>query len=147
MDINQIKEDILQFINSDEYTSMNKFSSRPFLPIWNFAFSFIAKLLKYTFCFVFNILIPIFSKNYLYHFISFKPCDFKNELHFENGLEPKKPRYADNGDGCADLIMKWFGLFKKRHFFWAGEPHNMNTIGLFCSFNNLITLSVKISQP
>jgi hypothetical protein len=38
--------------------------------------------------------------------IGFLPSFSKIAFVFENGFEPKKPRSAENGDGCGDLIMK-----------------------------------------
>lgn len=37
-------------------------------------------------------------------FTSFIPLLFKNSFVFENGLLPKNPLYAENGEGCADSI-------------------------------------------
>jgi hypothetical protein len=41
----------------------------------------------------------------MFQSISFIFLDFKKLLVFENGLLPKKPLLAENGDGCGDVIM------------------------------------------
>ena len=34
----------------------------------------------------------------------------KNSFVLENGRDPKKPLYAESGEGCADSIIKWLGF-------------------------------------
>ena len=38
--------------------------------------------------------------------IGVKPCDCKNSLHFAKCPQPKKPLYAESGDGCAASNIK-----------------------------------------
>lgn len=52
--------------------------------------------------------------------ISLIPFAFKKLFVFENGLLPKKPFEAENGDGCVDSITKCLGLVIK-FFFTSGK--------------------------
>ena len=79
--------------------------------------------------------------------ISFNPLLFKKAFVLENGLLPKKPFLAENGDGCADSIIKCFGLVIKSFLLLAYAPHKINTRGSSFSFNIFITSSVNVSQP
>ena len=79
--------------------------------------------------------------------ISFNPLLFKKAFVLENGLLPKKPFLAENGDGCADSIIKCFGFVINSFLLLAHAPHKINTRGSSFSFNIFITSSVNISQP
>jgi|TARA_B100001093_G_scaffold252073_1_gene241332 hypothetical protein len=49
-------------------------------------------------------------------------------LVLEKGLVPKKPLLAENGDGCADLIIKLLSLLIILSLACAFAPHNIKTI-------------------
>ena len=82
-----------------------------------------------------------------YHSIGVSPCSIKYLLHFENGLLPKKPLYADNGDGCADSNTKWQEVSIKTFLFLASLPHRINTRCGLSRFRYSIVAVVKVSQP
>ena len=46
----------------------------------------------------------------MFQSIGFIPLAIKNSLVLENGLLPKNPLYAENGDGWADSRTKCLGL-------------------------------------
>ena len=73
-------------------------------------------------------------------------CCFKYAFALEKCLQPKKPLYADNGDGWGLLSTKFFSEFISASFFWAYDPHKMNTLPEISEIF-LIIWSVKISQP
>ena len=79
--------------------------------------------------------------------ISLIPFAFKKLFVFENGLLPKKPFEAENGDGCVDSIIKCLGLVIKFFLPRAKEPHKRKTTGVSFSFTFLIMASVNSSQP
>ena len=72
---------------------------------------------------------------------------FRNSFVLENGLLPKKPFRAENGEGCADSIIRCFGFVINSFLFFAYDPHNIKTTGVSFLFIILIILSVKFSHP
>ena len=66
-----------------------------------------------------------------YQIILPKLCSSKYLLHFEKCFEPKKPLYADNGDGCADIRIKLCLLSINFKYFFGWFPHKIKTIFLF----------------
>ena len=42
---------------------------------------------------------------YIFQLISLISLCLRNSFVFENGLLPKKPLYAEKGDGCGDSII------------------------------------------
>src|SRR5207253_6721558 len=65
----------------------------------------------------------------------------------ENGLLPKKPTFADSGEGCTPLITACRRASISFSFFWAALPHSRNTTGRGRLFTARIAASVKGSQP
>ena len=70
--------------------------------------------------------------------------DIKKSFVLENGLLPKNPRYADNGDGCADSIIKCFLFVIKYFLLLASLPQRMKTTGVLLLLIIFITSSVNI---
>ena len=68
-------------------------------------------------------------------------------MHFEKHLLPKKPLYAERGEGCALSKTRCLPLSISARFERALPPHRMNTV--FCVFWDIssITLSVNHAQP
>lgn len=63
----------------------------------------------------------------------------------ENGRDPKNPRDAESGDGCADSM---HGTLPSSGFnSCACLPHKIATSGLFRETSCLIAYSVTASQP
>ena len=63
----------------------------------------------------------------------------------ENGLDPKKPRRADRGEGCADSIT---GVFPSRGFTdLESRPHKIATNGRSRATRARIAAAVTASQP
>ena len=52
---------------------------------------------------------------------------FKNSLHFKKWPLPRKPLYAENGEGWGDSKTKCFDLLISDPFFEADLPHNIKT--------------------
>ena len=52
----------------------------------------------------------------MFQSIGFIPLAIKNSLVLENGLLPKNPLYAENGDGWADSRTKCLGLVTNTFF-------------------------------
>ena len=75
------------------------------------------------------------------------PFFSRNALVWLKCLQPKNPRYADNGLGCGASKIKCFGLCNILFFICAGRPQSRNTIGRSCSFRTWIAASVNCSQP
>lgn len=71
----------------------------------------------------------------------------KNSLAFEKCLQPKNPRWADSGEGCTACRTWCRFLSIAAPFFWAYEPHNMNTRPSRFLLSHCTTASVKVSQP
>src|SRR3546814_452939 len=65
----------------------------------------------------------------------------------ENGRLPKKPLWADSGEGCADSITTWRLWSTSPFFLRADAPQRMNTTRSGLSLTALMTASVKRSQP
>lgn len=63
----------------------------------------------------------------------------------EKGLEPKKPREADSGEGWADSIVATPGMSRFR--FCAWRPHKIATSGPPRLTSERIAWSVIASQP
>ena len=62
-----------------------------------------------------------------------------------NGREPKKPRYAESGEGCADSTD---GIAPSSGFSdWASAPHRIATHGPPRAASARIARSVTCSQP
>lgn len=68
-------------------------------------------------------------------------------MHFENGLLPKNPLYAERGEGCALSIIRWLSLFISPRLERAFPPHKINTVFFVLSEMSFITLSVNHAQP
>jgi hypothetical protein len=65
----------------------------------------------------------------------------------EKGRLPKKPRWADRGEGWGDSIIAC-RLVSINAFFWRAEdPQRMKTTRSLFPFTDLMTWSVKVSQP
>ena len=64
-----------------------------------------------------------------------------------NGRLPKKPRYALNGDGCADSITTWRSMSISAFFARDGVPHSTKTTGPGLSLTTRRMESVNCSQP
>ena len=65
----------------------------------------------------------------------------------EKGFEPKKPLWADNGDGWGVAMIKCFEGSIKIFFDWAYAPHKMKTRFDFLSLKALIIWLVNSSHP
>src|SRR5258708_31971035 len=76
-----------------------------------------------------------------------KLFDCKNELALEKCLHPKKPLWADRGEGCVDSNTKCFGLFSNTFLFLAWLPHNKKTMGRSNRLILAMIASLKVSQP
>src|SRR5699024_7584985 len=75
------------------------------------------------------------------------PDAFKKSFALEKGLLPKKPRYAESGLGCTDLIILCFVLSMSFSLSCAALPQSRYTMGSSFSFRLRITWFVKFSQP
>ena len=71
----------------------------------------------------------------------------KKLLALEKGLLPKKPLWADNGDGWGDSIIIWLEESIRFILDLAWEPHKKNTNWDFLLLNIDIILSVNIFHP
>jgi hypothetical protein len=87
------------------------------------------------------------DKSQNYQLIFDIPFLTKKSLVLENGLLPKNPLFAENGDGCGDSIIKCCGLVISFFLSLALFPHSINTTGFSLSFNFFITSSVKVCHP
>ena len=65
----------------------------------------------------------------------------------ENGCEPKKPLWADSGDGCADSMIVWRDVSMSAFLRRAWLPHRMNTTRWSLAATVRMTSSVNVSQP
>ena len=65
----------------------------------------------------------------------------------ENGRLPKKPLWADSGDGWADSITTWRVVSMSAFFLRADAPHRMNTTRSGLALTARITSSVNVSHP
>jgi hypothetical protein len=75
-------------------------------------------------------------------------CRFSNSaLHCENGFAPKKPRYADSGEGWGAVRTICWGEEISFFFCQACLPQSRNTTDVLRRAKALITASVKCSQP
>ena len=72
--------------------------------------------------------------------------DIRISLALENGRLPKKPRWAESGEGWG-AVKTWCRLSINERFFSAGFPHKTKIRFEGCSFNLSITWSVNFSQP
>ena len=68
-------------------------------------------------------------------------------LVLEKCLQPKKPLYAENGDGWAASKTKCFFVSINDFLLFEKLPHNIKTTCSFFSEMKRITVSVKISRP
>ena len=75
------------------------------------------------------------------------PLSFKNSFVLEKCLQPKKPLYADKGEGCTLSNTKCFDVSINGFLLRAFPPQRINTTLSFCSEINRITLSVNHAQP
>lgn len=66
---------------------------------------------------------------------------------FENGFDPKNPLWAENGDGCGDVIIWCFELSISDFFEIAKFPQRIKTIPSLFSERIRIVASVKFSHP
>ena len=76
-----------------------------------------------------------------------RPAATRAALVRENGLEPKKPLWADSGDGWADSMIVWRDVSIER-LLAAGvaapqDEHDRVVLGV----DGRITSSVNVSQP
>ena len=76
-----------------------------------------------------------------------KPQDDKIVFVFEKCLQPKKPLYADKGDGWAHSKTWCFDKSISDFLLRAFAPHKINTIGFSRSDKMRITWSVNSVQP
>ena len=75
------------------------------------------------------------------------PCASRNALHLEKCLQPKKPLYADRGEGCTLSSTRCCGAVMSFFLLRALPPQSRKTIGCSCSFSFSIIWSVKVVQP
>ena len=68
-------------------------------------------------------------------------------LAFEKCRQPKKPPWADKGDGCGASRIRCFGLFICCFLLRAGLPHKKKTTGFSRRLIWRMISSVKCSQP
>ena len=61
--------------------------------------------------------------------------------------QPKKPLYAERGDGCGAVRTRWRVLSIDAPLRPAGAPQSMNTMFSLRWFNAATTASVNRSQP
>ena len=73
------------------------------------------------------------------------PCWRSSSLARLNGLDPKNPRCADSGEGCALLIQGTCPRSGSRA--WASRPHRMATRGPPRAASAEIACAVTVSQP
>ena len=79
--------------------------------------------------------------------IGSSPCFIRYSFALEKWRQPRKPRCADNGDGCGACRTRCFLPSMTAPFFWAYAPQSMKTTCSFSSFNTEIARSVKLSHP
>lgn len=75
------------------------------------------------------------------------PAASRAELVRENGRLPKKPRWAERGEGWGDSMMVCRDVSMSARFCRAEDPHKMKTTRSRFSLTRLITWSVKVSHP
>lgn len=75
------------------------------------------------------------------------PLAIKKSLVFEKCLHPKKPLYADKGEGCALSKTRWRFSVIKLFLLRAFLPHKIKTTGDGWLLMIFITSSVNSVQP
>ena len=76
-----------------------------------------------------------------------RPASVRAVLVRENGWEPKKPLWADSGEGWADSMIVCRDVSMRVFFLRAWLPQRMNTTRWSLASTARITWSVKTSQP
>jgi hypothetical protein len=77
---------------------------------------------------------------------AFLPFLINKSFAFEKHFDLKN-LLNESGDGCADLIIPCLVASINFSFLCAKLPHNIKTQYEFFSAINLMTVSVKVSQP
>src|SRR5262249_7005939 len=79
--------------------------------------------------------------------ISGSPRSRKMRLIVENGLLPKKPPWADRGEGCGASRSAWRGWSLSFFFFCACPRHRTTMDGSGCALRPAMMESVKVAHP
>ncbi len=79
--------------------------------------------------------------------IGSRPAATSASLARLNGLVPKKPLWADSGDGWGDSITVWRVVSMSDLFRRADAPQRTNTTRSGLALTTSITRSVNVSHP
>ena len=82
-----------------------------------------------------------------YHSIANPPWDMRYASVRENGRDPKNPVWAENGEGCGEVMIWCFEVSMRDRFAIAYAPQRMNTTPSLHSDIDLIAASVNVSHP